>query len=231
MPPSTNETLFKEAYTLLPDGVTLCACSLGLQELAGSEFARVLARIEEGAKELARRNVDIITWCGTPLTVSRPPGHHDEIIERIKGALDRPIPVISDMSAVLAAVERLQIKKLVVVSPYPKVTNDALKLYLEAYGVNVVNIRGLGLSLAEIITVPTLHSSYQLARQAFCEAPDADGLFISCPQWPVVNNIERLEKDLRVPVVGHLQAWVWLALTTLNVRAPIGGFGRLLEEM
>ena len=230
-PPSVGETFYKEAFTLLPDGVSMCVAALGLKEFEKGEFDRVLARIEEGAKELARRNVDIISWGGNPLVVSRAAGHHDEIVERIKRVIEKPTPVFTDMAAVLAALEKLSIKKLVVATPYPAPTNDALKLYLEAYGFEVLCIKGMGLSLAEVITVPTLHSAYQMARQAFCEAPNADGVFISCPQWPVVNNIAPLERDLKKPVVAQLQARVWMALSTLNIRQPIGGFGRLLEEM
>ena len=43
--------------------------------------------------------------------------------------------------------------------------------------------------------------------------------------------IDKLEKDLRVPVVTCVQAAIWNCMRLLDIREPIDGFGRLLENI
>ena len=49
--------------------------------------------------------------------------------------------------------------------------------------------------------------------------------------WRTLDIVPLLEQDLGIPVVHHLTAQSWEIQKRLHVRAPLKGFGRLLEEM
>ena len=38
------------------------------------------------------------------------------------------------------------------------------------------------------------------AKEAIYEAPDADAIYIHCPAWPAMSNVDILEKDFGKPV-------------------------------
>lgn len=70
-----------------------------------------------------------------------------------------------------------------------------------------------------------------LALEAFREAPGADGVYIPNPKWQTLDAIERLEKDLKIPVVTTTQASAWWALKALGIKKARPGYGRLLERL
>ena len=54
-------------------------------------------------------------------------------------------------------------------------------------------------------------------------------LYFSCPQFPLLDLIARIETDFDVPAVSHIGSELYVALKTIGVREPIEGFGRLLK--
>jgi len=73
------------------------------------------------------------------------------------------------------------------------------------------------------------YASYRLAKQAFLEFPETDAIWISCPLWPTVRNIERLEYDTGKPVVTSVTANIWAAYREMHIKEPTKGYGKLLE--
>ena len=49
--------------------------------------------------------------------------------------------------------------------------------------------------------------------------------------WHNLPIIELLERDLQTNVVSSIPAQVWATQKRLHIRAPVKGYGRLLEEM
>jgi maleate isomerase len=94
----------------------------------------------------------------------------------------------------------------------------------------VLNIKGLGIRVASEIAKVTSQEVYRFAKEVFLEAPEADGIFIPCPRWPTIGIIDKLEKDLRVPVVTSSTAMIWKAFDQLKIKEPVFGYGKLLEN-
>ena len=73
---------------------------------------------------------------------------------------------------------------------------------------------------------------YTFAREVARESPvEPDGIYIPCGGWGSVHNIRRLEDDLGKPVITWFQVMIWWTLKQAGVRAPIAGFGKLLESL
>ncbi len=76
----------------------------------------------------------------------------------------------------------------------------------------------------------SLSSAYNLAKEVYQEAPEVDGIYISCARIPTVDAIELLEEETGKPVFTSVQSVVWAALKALNLKAN-KGYGRLLATL
>ena len=119
---------------------------------------------------------------------------------------------------------------MAVATPFDKHQNEKLKEYLEAHGLKVAAIDGLGAPLEEIAFLPS-DKSYKLALDVVRRGGNGvDGIYLPCAQWPhPVENIALLESDTELPVVTSLQAMLWYCLRKLGIRDKVEGFGKLFE--
>jgi maleate cis-trans isomerase len=69
---------------------------------------------------------------------------------------------------------------------------------------------------------------YRLGRSV--DRPDAQAVFISGVGLPTLAVIAALESDIGKPVITSSTAMMWHALHKAGIKAPIRGYGKLLEE-
>lgn len=225
--PSRSDSFTYEFYKIVPEGVVLVLSGFTIFDLVGEDIERAYKRIEEAAKDLAKVGVDFIIAGGTPIFTLKGKGSDQEVIKRIEELTG--IPATTSITAEIEALNKLSIKKLVIATPHEEERNKLLKEFLEQVGFTVLNIKGLEIRVAaDIAKVPSFEV-YRLAKKVFLEAPEAEGIFIPCARWATIGNIEKLEKDLKVPVVTSTTAMIWKALDCLRVKEPIKGYGKLLE--
>lgn len=230
VPPRTNETLLYEMMQVAPEGVSWCLSSLGLREHDLQEYAKALTAVERCTEELIARGASAIAFAGIPLSTAQGPGYHVELEQRIREAASSSVPVTTDLSACLGAFRELGVRRVTVISNYQEDVLRRLEAALAHAGVDIVGSKGIELTLAEQITAATFDTAYDLALEAFGERPDTDALFLSCPQWPLIRNIERIEAATGRPVVTQLQAIVWWARRALGLDSPVAVGGRLLTS-
>jgi len=72
-------------------------------------------------------------------------------------------------------------------------------------------------------------ASYKLAMEACKEVEDFDGIYLPCAQMPTVEIIDKLEKELRKPVVTSVQAMIWGALKMIGISETIIGYGQIFS--
>jgi maleate cis-trans isomerase len=229
-PPRTNETVLHEAFRLAPDGVAWCWSVMGLPEFGQYEFDEALRLAALCAKELADRDVSIIVATGIPLIASKGPGYHEALERELSAAINHRKPVTSDIRCVMSALAALGLNDIVISSLYQGYIQDNVIRYFAQYGIRTLADERLSFALADCMTKPTMDTAYESALVADAKAPAAQGMFIACPQWPVVGNLDRLEQKIKKPVVAHLPAIMWGALSQLGVREPRPGYGTLLAD-
>jgi maleate cis-trans isomerase len=113
------------------------------------------------------------------------------------------------------------------VNPYPSELNKAVVGFINGHGFEVDSVITLGADFTRIGDVSEA-DVYSAAKRAVKNAPNIEGLYLPCPQFPALDVIAAIESDLGIPAIGHLTSEVWLALKTLGIRSPIHGFGKLL---
>jgi len=126
---------------------------------------------------------------------------------------------------VVRALERLDIRKLALGTPYSAEVTSQGKAHLEAHGFEVVNFDNL--KGIDNIYDTTAEQAYRLARSV--DAEDAEAVFLSGTGMPTVSVLEALEQDLGKPVISSASAMMWHALRLAGVGQPVPDYGRLLS--
>ena len=181
-------------------------------------------KVEEGASLLADA-VDLVVFHCTAVSTFDPT-MEDSLKRRIEQATGKPSMTTSE--ALICAFRTLGARRLVLITPYIKATNEREIAFLKYHGIEV--LRDAGMDIADGGLMPSVEPGewyrYTLAHQH----PDADAYFLSCTAIRAAPVIAALERDLGKPVVTSNQAMAWHALRRSGVRDQIPGFGRLLEE-
>ena len=215
----------EEVQKILPDGVSLHVTRMSLKSATYEEELHFADRVEEAASLLADADVDIIAFNNTLGSLMRGKGYDQEIIDRIVRATG--IPATTTITAVVAGLRVLGIKKLVLVAANLEELVNIERKFLEDSGFEVLKSRGLSMDdcAREYDTEP----SYWYEQMREMRDTRADGYFFSCGGIRIGEIIEPLEADLGKPVVTSNQALAWHSLRKIGIEEPISGFGRLLK--
>jgi maleate isomerase len=138
------------------------------------------------------------------------------------------IPVTSTMLAATEALHHLELRRVVVTSPYPDNHHEAERVYLAQTGIEAIAMRGMGLKKGQEFAAVTPEAILQFSLDAWDDA--ADGLFISCMNFDALPVVQALEDRLGKPVVTSHSATLWRALALAGSETPILGYGRLLAQ-
>ena len=125
----------------------------------------------------------------------------------------------------------MQCKKLVVGTPYPEELNQRLKRHLEQSGFEVLQIAGYGVQKNSQLTDLPVHAPYKIAKRLYSKARDADGIFIACPRWPTISDVQLLEDEIDKPVITGSLACSWYALKLIDIKEKVAGYGRLMASL
>ena len=141
------------------------------------------------------------------------------------------VPVAAGLTAEVEALKAMNCRKLVVGTPYPDDLNERLKRRLEESGFEVLQIAGYGVRKNSQLTDLPVHASYKIAKRLYSKARDADGIFVACPRWPTISDVQLLEDEIGKPVITSSLACIWHALKMIDIKENVGGFGRLMANL
>ena len=210
-----------------PPGITYLITGLMVESVTAAGLEKVIGHIERAAKELAMAGAQAIIQCGTPVGFLRGYGWDKEVTARIVAATG--LPATAMITAVVDALVELGVKKVVVGTAYSDPVNQVLHKFLTDSGFQVLALKGLQKTDASEINLITSDIPYNLAKEVYSQAPEADGIFISCGRLRGLDFIDRLEQEIGKPVTNSNQAAVRAVLKLAGVWEPVEGYGRLLE--
>lgn len=216
-------------FKVLPEGVNVVFATLGVEEHTPAEFQKAQEIVEQAARGLVMLGVGAVVLGGSPLvTLAKGEGTAGlaRELERETG-----IPVTTGQDAADLALKTLGIKRLLLVTPYKESLNLGMKNHLEGAGFQVLCLKSAFCPGPKEMAALPPELPYRLAREAFQEAPDADGIYIPNPKWQTMDIIEPLEEDLKIPVVTTIQASAWWGLKRLGVNEARAGYGRLFNHL
>ena len=220
---------------MCPDGVSIHAARMVLKELTPDALMEMEEEIYKAASVIEAVNPDVIVLGCTSGSFIKGFGYDKTIIEKITSITK--IPAITTSTAVIDALRRLKITKVAIATPFTDEINKKESDFIEAHGIPVTRIKGLGYSEAitcyplaskPVSGIGLLHPAvaYRLALDV--NTPDADGIFISCANFRTIEIIEPLEENTGKPVISSVQATMAMALKVMGIKEKIKGYGRLL---
>lgn len=227
--PSRGDVLVYEFYQMLPEGFMLLNSTGTIRQLVDADFNRQLQRVEEATVDLAENNCDSIIIGGSPLFTKM--GYGSDAAMGKKLTEKAGVPVAAGITGEVEALRTMGIKKVVGATPHEDELNQRMKKFLEASGFEVLKIEGYGVRQNSKIADLPVHASYKIAKRLYEKAPEADGIFVPCPRWPTIGDVELLEREIGKPVVTSCQAYIWYALKLAHVSEKITGFGRLMASL
>jgi maleate isomerase len=226
--PPGNPTVETEMIALAPQGVSLHFHRMVARGTPGSLSGQternrsMVENIDSGTELLAMVKPDVIVVAHTATSYHLGRSGEADLLTRLERSTGTR--VVSAFGSVVSALERLDIRKLALGTPYSAKVTLQGKAHLEAYGFEVVkfdNLKGV-----ENIYNTTAERAYALARSV--DAEDAEAVFLSGTGMPTVAVLEPLEQDLGKPVFSSASAMMWHALRVAGVGQPLAGYGRLL---
>ena len=226
--PPGNPTVETEMIALAPEGVSLHFHRMVAHGTPGSLAGQternrtMVENIDGGIELLAMVKPDVIVLAHTATSYHLGRRGEADLLARLESATGRR--VVTAFGSVVSALERLNIRRLALGTPYSAEVTLQGKAHLEAHGLEVVkfdNVKGV-----ENIYDTTAEHAYRLARSV--DREDAEAVFLSGTGMPTVSVLEMLEQDLGKPVISSASAMMWHALRLAGVGQPIEGYGSLL---
>jgi len=226
--PPGNPTVEKEMIAMAPEGVSLHFHRMVARGTPGSLVGQternrsMVENIDDGVELLAMVKPNVIAIAHTATSYHLGRRGEADLLTRLEGVTGRR--VVTAFGSVVHALERLNIRRLALGTPYSAEVTLQGKAHLEAHGLEVVkfdNVKGV-----ENIYDTTAEHAYRLARSV--DRDDAEAVFLSGTGMPTVSVLEMLEQDLGKPVISSASAMMWHALRLAGVGQPIENYGSLL---
>ena len=223
--PSANSLTEPQFHRYLPSGVSAHVARLRMAGKFRKPLAELKPSLIEAAQALSDVRPNLIVFHCTANSMENGLAHERAILDIVEQASG--CQTISTAQAITRAFDQTGIKKLVLISPYVKATNEHEVHYLAEAGYTVVHELGLGLESDAYAKVTPDEWKTVVKKNA---RDNADGYFLSCTNTRMIEAIDDLEKDLSKPVVNSNQATLWACLKKLGIKSSAQGLGRLFRE-
>ena len=222
--PSSNSLTEPQFNRYAPPGVGIHVTRLRMTGKWRKPLAELTSSLVEAAEVLSDVKPGVIVFHCTANSMENGLAHEANIVDIVEKASG--CPTFSTAQAITRAFDYCGIKKLVLISPYVKATNEREVKYLSEAGYTVLQELGLGLETHAYAKV-TPDEWKKIVKEN--SRADAEGYFLSCTNTRMVEAIDDLESDLGKPVVNSNQATLWACLTKLGIKPNREGLGRLFR--
>ena len=151
----------------------------------------------------------------------------DRIKQEIQTGAPYTIPMTL-VTGVVDALNELNVKKLVVGTPYLDEINTLEAEFLVEKGLELLDIQGLNLTTGIEFGRVTPNYWKQFALEL--DQPDADAIFLSCGGIRALEVAEEIEQATGKPVITSNQGQMWSCLRRAGIDDIIDGFGEIFRR-
>lgn len=230
--PSSNtivEPICNRIFSGLEDIVTvhysrLEVVNVSMEEKSKKQFAS--ETMLNAAKQLAQAKMDVIIWNGTAgswLGIER----DKEICKAIEA--ETGIPFSTASIGMINSYKDFNINRLHLVTPYIKEMNDAIIEEYSKFGLNSLDVTGLGITENTEIGNVTKDKLEELCVGT--NAADGEGIAVVCTNLAAAWRADLIEKKTGAILFDSVTAAVREALQITGLKdLKIDGFGKLLNS-
>lgn len=222
--PNRNIVAEADAQAIIPPGVSFHTTRLKLHGTSPEDIAQMSDGAEDAAWLLGAAPIDVIVFHCTAVSTSDP-AMGDQLVTRIEKAVNKK--AIATSQCLVAALNTLNARRVVMLTPYQQSVNDAEVRFLNHFGFQVLH--EVGLNLPSTVSTASITPEEWRDKAISMKRADADVYFLSCTNIRVLSIIEELEDRLQAPIITSNQAMLWHCLRQSGIADPIQGYGRLLS--
>ena len=135
--------------------------------------------------------------------------------------------VTAPSTAALNALNKKNIRKISVVTPYIKSVNDDVVNFFKDNNFEITS--NTYFDIESDVDIGKVDQDQLLEILSKIDHKNAEALFVSCTSLPVLNIIEKLEKKLNMTVLSSNQALIWETLENIKRNNSIKGYGSLFS--
>lgn len=197
--PSSNTVMEVDFYRCLPPTTTLHTARMYLEETTPEGEAAMLDdHLPTAISDLRSARPDVMVFGCTSAGALRGNDYEAELISRIAG--ETGARTFSVAASVRHTIRAAGGRRVGVITPYVDSLNEKIRESLEADGLEVAGIRGLGITDNFAIAEVEPERIAEFASECFT-ASDIDVLFTSCTNFRAIDAREEIRVALGVPVV------------------------------
>ena len=149
--------------------------------------------------------------------------------EKITSEIHKSKPgtyVTTPITAALRAFEKLNINKIAILTPYPKLVNQTVYDYLQDRRIEINSFSGFNLEYdSDIAKVDPQHLIKTIKNINYS---DVDAVFVSCTALRIVEVLQEIEDLIKKPIISSNQAIIWDSIRSTKIQSSIEGYGKLL---
>ncbi len=203
--PSSNTVMEVDLYRRLPDRFRVHTARMFLEETTPEGEAVMLdEHVMPAARDLGTARPHAVVFGCTSAGALRGNAYDEELCAGISEATGAE--TISTIASVRHAIADSGARRIGVITPYVASLNEKIRASIEADGVEVAAIHGLGIDENFAIAEVTPEQIVGFAVQRFAGGPAIDLLFASCTNFHAVDAMDAISEALGVPVVTSNQA-------------------------
>ena len=224
---SMEQTIESDMMRHAPDGVGVHFTRAPMPNQVTAENLAAMIDGLAGAAALLAPDAHLDVMCYACTSGSVVIGEDNVRRELQRGAPDA-IPTTL-VSGVLAALEALECRRVVVATPYLDEVNKIEADYLIERGFDVLDIEGLNITDdADMVRVTP---SYIRDFAISIDRPDAEAIFVSCGALRTMDVLDEIEAATGKPCIASNQAMLWHCLRLAGLPDKIEGVGHLLRSL
>lgn len=226
--PSINTTMETEFWRIAPEGVSVHTARIaGGRHGTPEELRNMEKEARLAAGRVANTEPDVVVYGCTSGSFFEGPEWNQMICRELTAITKAP--TVTTAGCMAEALSRNGVRKVAVVTPYVEVTNERLKQFLRAHGIEVTQL--LTFDMLDMFDHAKIlpEEIYRKVKEA--NSAEADAVFVACTQLRALEVVDMLERDLGKPVYSAVQATAWLAYETMRVDPGIMNCGSLLRSL
>tara|TARA_B100000029_G_C17564562_1_gene954591 strand:+ start:894 stop:1646 length:753 start_codon:yes stop_codon:yes gene_type:complete len=170
---------------------------------------------------LPGEEVDTIAYACTSGTVAI----GDKIISEKIHSVKPKAYVSTPITAAIKSFLKFNIKKIAVLTPYPKEVNKTIFNYLKKSNIDIVSFSSFNLNFDNDIA--NVDPNYLLSTIKKINYKEVDAIFVSCTALRAVEILNEAEAETSKIIISSNQALIWDSIRSVNIKDKIEGFGKL----
>ena len=139
------------------------------------------------------------------------------------------IPVATALRASAAALRIFSAKRILLLTPFDESLNKLICDFLGDFGIATTSASETLRHYTDALRM-TPEDVVAYARRAMAERQDVDAIYFQGAVLDPMDCLDKMELELKVPVVASNPAMIWYMLSKLGRKNQTSGYGKLLES-